>query len=145
MNKKEKLIKQFYKKLNNKIYNLSINDIAESLNIIILETYGQSRIIQDEFEDYIIILNKDLHSCQKRKIFFHELAHYFLKHLDTYDTLTNYDYKYMEKEADSIGLLLAIPPHELKNFDLNDSDIIIKLYDLYNLPLQSIEERLQIY
>ncbi len=136
------LIKNFYKSLQIPLYNLNISDISNHFNIELIYSYSKAFIIKNNYDDYLISLDIEADIQYQKVTFFHELAHFFLDHLKTNKQLSNYHYHLRETCTDEVSLLLAIPPHELEKFNLNKSDIIYELSELYNFPFWFIQKRL---
>lgn len=136
------LIKNFYKSLKIPLYSLNISDISSHFNIELIYSYSKAFIIKNNYDDYLISLDIEADIQYQKVTFFHELAHFFLEHLKTDKQLLNHQYHLREACTDEISLLLALPPHELENFNLNKSDIVYELSEIYNLPFWFIQRRL---
>lgn len=146
----EKIVEDLLIQHNLKIYNSSLQDISNKLNIDLYFLYSPCRALKDNYNSSskgIIILNKDLNYIEQRVAFFHEITHILLKHLEYCDSLTNSELKFLEKQTCNLSLILAMPKYEILNLNIINfcqpiDTTISEISELYSMPRKLVETRL---
>ena len=137
----EKLVEELLTQHDLKIYNSSLQDISNKLNIDLHFLYSPCRALKDNYSSSngIIILNKELNHMEQRVAFFHETTHILLKHLEYCDSLTNSELKFLEKQTCDLSLIIAMPRYEILNLNIINfcqplDTTISEISELYSMP-----------
>lgn len=122
----------------NSAADLSFENLCEVFNIDIQYHEGQSKCI---FEDNyaLFLLDSRLTYYEQRRVFFHELAHYFC-HSGNQKHLPKTLLSLQEEQASFISLYIAMPRHIFEP-ELLKHQSVAALQEIFELPENMIVDR----
>ncbi len=139
----EDFIQNIYLKLNiQEPQQLSLNSIADTLNIGIHSICTNSQVILFE-RKYYIFLNDHLTASKQFEEFGHELGHVFLHAANQQHMHPDYRL-YQEWKANLFALHFCIPTFMLQNLQPNQLDPYI-ISDLFGVTVEFACKRLSLY
>lgn len=123
---------------------IDIHMVASIFGGAVSQTFGQSHVRwEDDFNFFVIFLDKKKSEKEKRLDFFHELCHP-LKHIGSQMKIPLEFRRYQEGQANQFQMYAGLPFYMLQDF--SDGCTLKKLSDAFNLPEKFIRSRIdQIY
>lgn len=118
---------------------LNIDYLSEAFDINVYFLKTNSKLILDG-DDVYIIIDSRLSNVKQLESFYHELAHYLLRHSST-TTLSLF--KYFEFKADNLIQYLAIPLHMLEFIDFTSDYLINEITYQFNISRDLAYKRIE--
>ncbi|UOQ95145.1 ImmA/IrrE family metallo-endopeptidase [Halobacillus shinanisalinarum] len=120
---------------------LNIKKIAMEYEIFI--HYKPLKTVYARFGGYKeIVINSSLNYIDQREQFFHELCH-AVRHVGKQTMMTAAFRELQERDAKHYTLYAALPHHMVKNYNLNDPEIIERWSNDFKISQGLCEERLK--
>jgi len=141
MDRTELYVKRFYQSINiYHPYQLTINEIAEKLNLSIIYWPYSSEITLYKGV-YKMFINEHLNDQQQWQVFGHEIGH-FLLHEGNQANMYNLFLNYQESQADHFSYHFCVP-----TFMLNDLKVVTinNVMNLFNVEFDFALRRLEMY